>query len=473
MTEYKVVAEKEYTKLDKTKPTIGLVMMVKNEKKRLQVTLDSVVGFVDALIIYDTGSTDNTMDIVQNFSAKHKINLYLIQGDFVNFCASRNVSLEYADKIDVHYLLYLDCNDELRGGEHLRDFAKFFMDKPNDGFLSCQQWFSGQDDKYYNIRFVKNRAGWRYKGSVHEWLYDTKSKDGNPTHLVIRMPDNIILYQDRTQDDDKTSKRFTRDKILLLKDVEANPQSPRSFFYLAQTCQCLNQHEEAMYYSKRRLEFTGNQFNQFEEERFHSLMRIGNCAFILGHDWSDVMSWYMKAFEAYLRSEPLIKIADYYRLKADAEMRLKSREESFKYWRTSYMFLREACELNYPETAILFVDRGIYDYYRWHLLGIVGYNVNRFEEGKIGCLKAISQGINKELNEKNLKLYLDKEQEDREKGIVKKEAGSSPSIQTETKQQFLERIIQELKVSIPNTTIDKLQKRAVMMWKRRKEEKKN
>ncbi len=203
--EYKVLIEKEYNTLHKDTPTIGAVLMVKNEKKRIHVTLESVIGFVDALIIFDTGSTDNTVEIIRNFSEKHKINLYLIQGAFVNFCASRNVSLNYADKINVHYLLFLDCNDELRGGESLRAFAKFSMDKPNDGFLACQQWFSGQHDKYFNIRFVKNRAGWRYKGSVHEWLIDTKSETGHPVNVVIRMPDTIILYQDRTQDDDKTA----------------------------------------------------------------------------------------------------------------------------------------------------------------------------------------------------------------------------------------------------------------------------
>lgn len=469
MTDYKVIVEKEFYPLDKNKPTIGLVMMVKNEKKRLQVTLDSVVGFVDALIMYDTGSTDNTIEIIQNFAEKHKINLYLIQGTFVNFCVSRNVSLEYADKINVHYLLFLDCNDELRGGEELRAFAKFSITQPNDGFLACQQWFSGQTDKYFNIRFVKNRCGWRYKGSVHEWLCDTRSKDGNPTHVVIRMPETIILYQDRTQDDDKTSKRFTRDYELLLNDVKTDP-TPRAYFYLAQTCQCLGKHDEALYYSKIRLDYTGSMQNQFEEERFHSYMRCGNCAFILGHDWHDVMGWYIKCFELYLRAEPLVKIADYYRIKAQNEMKLKGKEEAFRLWRTSYMFLREACELKYPDHCILFVDRGVYDYYRWHLLGIVGYHVGKMEEGKLACQKAIDYGMHKELNEQNMKFYL--ESEVKGPGVSKpKELGASQiKVEAgETKNKFLERTIQELKVSMPNTTIDKLQKRALAMWKKRKE----
>ena len=93
-TEYKILVEKEYYELDPKKPTIGLLMMVKNESKRLHVSLKSVIGSVDAIIIFDTGSTDNTIDIIKNFSEKNKINLYLIQGDFVNFSISVGVYCE-------------------------------------------------------------------------------------------------------------------------------------------------------------------------------------------------------------------------------------------------------------------------------------------------------------------------------------------------------------------------------------------
>ena len=135
------------------------------------------------------------------------------------------------------------------------------------------------------------------------------------------------------------------------------------------------------------------------------------------------------------------------------------------------MFLREACELNYPEHCVLFVDRGVYDYYRWHLMGIIAYHINRFEEGKSACLKAIAYGDkHKAENERNLKFYTDAEVKG--PGVseldkaVKEISKPNPN---ETKNKFLERTVQELKVAMPNTTIDKLQKRALALWKKRKE----
>jgi glycosyltransferase involved in cell wall biosynthesis len=483
-TEYKVLLEQEYYKLDPEKATIGLLMMLKNEKKRLHVTLNSVIGVVDSLIIFDTGSTDNTIDIIKEFSEKNKINLYLIQGDFVNFSVSRNTSLYYADTIGVKYLLLLDCNDELRGGANLKILARDFKDKPNNAFLVCQEWFTGVSDKYYNIRLVKNKCGWRYRGSVHEWMKDTTREGPDPAEPVVRIPDDtgIILYQDRTKDDDKTSKRFHRDRELLLRDYSETPTDTRTLFYLAQTCECIGNLEEALYYSKLRLEVDG-----FIEEIFHSYMRCGNVCLALSHSWEDCLGWYMKAYNHSLRAEPLVKIADFYRHRAS----LHDKEEINKYlehekvedkkvldsggvykkvsynrkpnnfWRLSYMFLHEACDLEYPYHCILFVDKGVYDYYRWHLMGIIGYYVGKYEEGKAASLKAISIGLNKVENEKILKFYTDREEKCSEtEGVI-------GPIQNETRAQFITRVSGILKKQNPNVQIEKLQKRALAMWKKR------
>lgn len=119
MSQYNILLEKEYyTLLTKTTsiPLIGCVMMVKNEEKRIHVSLNSVVRCINCCIIYGTGSTDRTVEIIKEDCDKHKINLYMICGIFVNFSVSRNILLDYADTKEVHYTLLLDSNDELQGG---------------------------------------------------------------------------------------------------------------------------------------------------------------------------------------------------------------------------------------------------------------------------------------------------------------------------------------------------------------------
>lgn len=368
---------------------IAVVMMVKNEKKRLHVTLNSIKNFANSLIVFDTGSTDETIQILKNFSKESGIPLYLKEGEFINFSESRNVLLDFADTFEnVDYLLLLDCNDELRGGEYLRTFAEEHKNKPSTGFLVCQEWWSGNYDKYYNMRFIKPRESWRYCGSVHEWLKNTKSEEGKEPS-VIRILDNVVIYQDRTQDDDKSEKRFIRDKIILLKEHKENPTEPRTLFYLAQTCLCLGHLEDAFYYYKLRTTVEG-----FQEEKFLSFNICGNISEQLNHPWHDCMAWYIKAFEHSQRVEPLIKITEHYIQE--------------KNWVLAFTFIDLACSLAYPEYCILFVDKHVYDYKRWHILGFVGSYVGKYIEGKIGCEKAIACGFNKKIDLKILNFYNNK-----------------------------------------------------------------
>ena len=436
---FDIVIEKEYKSLpdSKTTASIGAIMMVKNEKKRIHVTLNSMNSYIDALIVFDTGSTDNTMDIIKSHCEKHKMNLYMIQGDFVDFSTSRNVLLDYADTVDVKFLVLFDVNDELQGGEKLVSFCKKQIDTDTTGYLVCQHWWSGKFDKYFNVRMVKNRTGWRYRGVVHEWMKDTTQEGPEPATPIYRLNDDIILYQDRTKDDDKSGKRFSRDKILLLEEYNKNPVEPRTLFYLAQTCSCLNQIQDAYYYYKIRTTVEG-----FQEEKFHAFLRCGDLSITLKHEWHSTLSWYMKAVEHSLRAEPLIKIADYYKF--------------VKNWALAYTFINLACRINYPSHCILFVDKRAYDYDRWHLMSIVAYYAGHHEEGKKACLIAIENSNNKEVDRKNLIHY-----EEKEKEMVCKNSNNL------TKNQFISMQLAKLKMTNPKTNNKILEKIALKRWKNR------
>ena len=69
---------------------MALVMMVKNEEKRIRVSFDSVKDYTDTFVILDTGSTDTTIEICREYCKEHGITLHLKEDPFVNFCYSRS-----------------------------------------------------------------------------------------------------------------------------------------------------------------------------------------------------------------------------------------------------------------------------------------------------------------------------------------------------------------------------------------------
>ena len=432
-------------------PHLALHIMMKDEQDRLHVTLESVKEHVDSIVAYDTGSTDNTIQILETFCKKNNIILRLKQGTFVDFSTSRNISLDWADTFeDIDFMLLMDVNDELRGGKILREYLKKEINSEHPAYLTCQHWWSGKYDKYFNIRLVKAREGWRYKGSVHEWMTDTKI---TPNRKVCRMPDNIVLYQDRTKDGNKSAKRFVRDKELLLTDHKKDPKEPRTVFYLAQTCSCLKQSEDAFYYYRLRSQLEG-----FQEEKYHAYVRCGNLAKKLDQSWSDVLSYYMKAIEhSPDRAEAYIKVAQHYQI--------------INKWFLSYMFVHQACSLKYPERCILFVDKHCYDYTRWHILGIVAYYCKFYKEGKDACKKAIAAGLNIKLDKNNLKFYEQKLAQTCINNI--KSIGGDTDKEFEnnknslTKKEFIYQMISKLKSQNPNMKPKIIQKKALNAWKKR------
>lgn len=359
---------------------IAALLMVKNEEKRIKVTLDSILNVASSVVIYDTGSTDGTLKIVRDFCETNNLPLRLKEGEFVDFATSRNVSLDFADEfMDIDFILLLDVNDELRGGSELKKVCKKLT---GTGFLVCQEWFSGDVSKYYNMRLIKPRSGWRYVGVVHEWLKNFNGHNRQPE----KIKDTICIYQDRTQDCEKSGKRFVTDRILLEKEHLNDPTEPRNLFYLAQTCACLEDNPSAYRYYKLRADLDG-----FYEEKYYSMYKCGELTEKLRHPWEVSFGWYMKAYETIRRVEPLIKIAEHYIFK--------------KQWDIAFHFLNISLQYDYPENNVLFVDKNAYDYKRWHLMGIVGYYCNKMNEGRNGCIQALKSKPESEIDKKNLKFY--------------------------------------------------------------------
>lgn len=439
--------------MDLNQPRITCLIMCKDEQDNILKTLDSVRGTVDSVTVYDTGSTDDTVKVVQEWATENKVKLRLKQGEFVDFASSRNVSLDFADEdTDVDFILLCDVGDELRNGELLRKFCLENIDHETGGFLVNQEWWSGTTNNYYNMRLTKARSGWRYVGRVHEYMTNTKGSQNKK-----KLPLEVKLYQDRTKDGGKSQKRFARDREILLEEYREDKTNTRTVFYLAQTLSCLREWEESYRYYKERSEMS----NGFWEEQYFSCLKCGELCEKIGRPWEESLGWYMKA--AFFKSdanrvEPLIPIINKYM--------------GDKNWTAAFMFASQACKISYPTSCILFVDKKSYHYTRWHLMGIIAYYLKEDLVGKDACEKAIeASGSDAEiqLNSNNLKWYVERMEsaESTESDGCKDDKDDESPRKGESKAIFISRKMGEIKTKNPGWSNKKCKSYVLKLWKNR------
>lgn len=139
-------------------------MIVKNEEKNIKRCLDSIESIADEIIIVDTGSNDETLNICSNYNAKvinHKWNN--------DFSEARNVSLEYATK---DYILFLDADEKI-SKENLEKLKVLLSSKKlaEGYFFRLTNIINGTEvGEYVVFRFFKNKRKYRFRGKVHEQI---------------------------------------------------------------------------------------------------------------------------------------------------------------------------------------------------------------------------------------------------------------------------------------------------------------
>ena len=99
---------------------IILTQIMKNEAHVAERMLNSIKNFVDGIVVVDTGSTDDSIQIVEKWGKDNGIETHVIPRPFDNFENSRNHSLDKAREIflskkdgHTYYGVWLDFDEQL------------------------------------------------------------------------------------------------------------------------------------------------------------------------------------------------------------------------------------------------------------------------------------------------------------------------------------------------------------------------
>jgi len=310
-------------------PKACLAMIMKNEGPILPRLFESVKGFVSEYCVVDTGSTDNTMDVLRSMDMPG----LLVEEPFVDFATTRNFLLDTCrERTTCEYLVLLDADMVLKVSPEW-DWAKI-DDKDVYNLIQVSSV------EYENVRIIKRTAGKiKVVGATHEY-YDV------PSEYVRGLLPKRLVYIDDVGDGKAKGNKFERDERLLRRELEQDPNNVRAVFYLANTLKDRGRYREAITLYERRATMGG-----WFAEADYSLSMLSTCYLEL-HDLANARKYAeLAAFtRTAKRAEPLYYLAFYLHRHAHYEM--------------AWHYATLAAQIPKPAVArALFIANNIYDHW--------------------------------------------------------------------------------------------------------------
>lgn len=346
-------------------PKIAACLIVKNAEATLEACLDTIRLYVDEINLYDTGSTDGTLALVDRLRrAKCWIDgegatrdsparggipadwaevplapIRVQQGEWRDdFAWAREQSFAMCSD-DVDWIVWLDDDDHLEGAEHLRALAAnapaglhgyvVFYDYARDdqGTTICQLW---------RERMLRRDVGYVWKGAVHEVLVPPEGVQA----ALVQVPAEQLRYVHRR---DLAGDRYPDDRnlrILLAEkercDRSGEPTPPRTLAYIGTELLAKGAWADAAPYLDAYLSRPDTAWSDERQQIYH---KLSMCLRMLGEPHA--------AVEAEFRA--LRERDDW----AENAVGLSQAFAALGEWPRAERWARRALELGMPHTALI------------------------------------------------------------------------------------------------------------------------
>lgn len=271
------------------RPKIGLCMIVKNEAQVIERCLKSVMPIIDTWTIVDTGSTDQTCEIINNTMSGIPGSLHV--RPWKDFAHNRSEAIELAKKT-CDYLFVIDA-DEILLIQKAFNFPLLKAEAYSATILHGSL-------RYSRTCLISTKLPWRYKGVLHEYL------ECDHSYKVEHINGLNVLYTTegaRSQN----PRKYHDDAAVLEAALVEEPENLRYMFYLAQSWRDAKEPEKALQAYTRRAKFKG-----WEEEDWYSKYQVARLMDMTGKPENATINAYLRAHEARpSRAESLLWLGVY------------------------------------------------------------------------------------------------------------------------------------------------------------------
>lgn len=341
------------------------------EANLLRRCLKYVAKYVDEVCLTITGKNEGCEKVAKEYEAK--VSHFTWVNDFAK---ARNFNFSQATG---DYILWLDCDDVLRGGEHLMEVVeKMEKEHVDAGVMNYLYAFNEKRECIVNhlkTRLVKNDGCVEWVGELHEDFNSTRELKS------YFIEDIEVLH---LTNDDRSKESAKRNTIIAKEFKENHPNDPRGLYLVANALMGEQKYQESVPFWLEFVEKSGS-----EEEKYLAYLFLCD---IHKEDFEKAESFALKA----LAIRPAYPNA-YFKL---GELAYNRRKLD-----TARNFIEIGTQLPVPDKEIIVFNPREYDYYPLMMLLNIAFDKGEFV--KVGVLlDKLNQMFPKDENiERKKKLY--------------------------------------------------------------------
>jgi len=349
-------------------------MIVRDESKIILEALNGIYKFINYWVIVDTGSLDNTKEIIKDFFKEKGIPGELHERPWINFAHNRTEALNLA-KSKCDYTIVMDADDIITGTPIFTNLR-----------LDCYNIRHGDSFHYDRVQVFKSILDWKYIGVVHEAPVCADAKTSGRIEGNYQYISRTMGFRSRDP------LKYQHDAEILEAELIKEPNNTRYWFYLGQSYFDYNNPKESKRAYAKRVELGG-----WNEEVFYAQFRVGQCCIRLNEPIENVILELLKSFNFRpTRAEPLVTLSSYLRSKQLINM--------------AYPFALAATQIPYPSKDVLFIYSEVYEYRALDELALCFHSLGRIQDSynieKIMLTKKLPKQ-DKDRIEANMKTHRD------------------------------------------------------------------
>lgn len=215
-------------------PPVSACLIVRDEERRLPDCLKSLEGYVNEVIVVDTGSIDSTPKVAVAAGAR------LFHQSWRNdFSTPRNLALS---KASGDWIFQIDADERLEAPDR-PEWDVLLGDRAVAAYTCLMSSLPGYTAERV-IRLFRRRPEVRYSGLIHESVTAGLAVAADRDNLEIR-PGPVRLSHTGYTETERMASKYCRDLPLLRAELDRDPGNSLNWRHLALTLHHLGRTGEA------------------------------------------------------------------------------------------------------------------------------------------------------------------------------------------------------------------------------------